>query len=171
MILFLFFIFISYIYFCITNKKKHITEKLHTLGVIECEQPRTDLYTFNGRIELGPIHRKERTSIMTIELPSENRHALPLMTENLLLRGSRVKNTDWVIGCAVYTGLFTYGFDCNFVITFFLNSFTGQNTKLSLNSRLTRNKMSSSEKFVNKFLIFFLVLLITIVTISYFLKR
>lgn len=47
----------------------------------------------------------------------------------------------------------------------------GQNTKLSLNSRLTRNKMSSSEKYVNKFLIFFLLLLIAIVTTSYFLKR
>lgn len=56
---------------------------------------------------------------------------------------------------------------------FFFNNFyfLGQNTKLSLNSRLTRNKMSSSEKFVNKFLIFFLLLLIAIVTVSYFLKR
>lgn len=123
-------------------------DKLHTLGTIECEQPRTDLYTFTGRIELGPIHRKERDSILT-EF-QEGRHTLPLMAENLLLRGSRIKNTEWAIGCAVYTG---------------------QNTKLSLNSRLTRKKICSSEKYVNKFLVFFLLILIAIVTTSYFLKR
>lgn len=77
-------------------------DKLHTLGTIECEQPRTDLYTFTGRIELGPIHRRERDSILT-EF-QEGRHTLPLMAENLLLRGSRIKNTEWAIGCAVYTG-------------------------------------------------------------------
>ncbi len=78
-------------------------DKLHTLGTIECEQPRTDLYTFNGRIELGPIHRKERDSVLT-EF-NEGRHTLPLMADNLLLRGSRIKNTEWAIGCAVYTGI------------------------------------------------------------------
>lgn len=76
---------------------------MHTLGVIECEQPRTDLYTFNGRIELGPVYRKELRN--SLEMPSDTCHVLPLMTENLLLRGSRVKNTEWAIGCAVYTGL------------------------------------------------------------------
>lgn len=118
--------------------------------MIECEQPGTDLYKFTGRVELSSIYRKEMRNSHVLEIPSETLHVLPLMTEHLLLRGSRVKNTEWAIGCAVYTG---------------------QNTKLSLNSRLTRNKMSSSEKFVNKFLIFFLVLLIAIVTVSYFLKR
>lgn len=71
------------------------------------------------------------------------------MAENLLLRGSRVKNTESVIGCAVYTG---------------------QSTKLALNSKMTKYKMSSSEKFINKFLVFFLVLLISVVTVSYFMK-
>lgn len=72
------------------------------------------------------------------------------MADNLLLRGSRIKNTEWAIGCAVYTG---------------------QSTKLSLNSRLTRNKMSSSEAYVNKYLVFFLVLLIAMVIVSYFSKN
>ncbi|KAJ6639417.1 Phospholipid-transporting ATPase IH [Pseudolycoriella hygida] len=76
-------------------------EKLHTLGTIECEQSTTDLYKFKGRIELGPIYRKERDSVITDF--NERRHALPLMAENLLLRGSRIKNTEWAIGCAVYT--------------------------------------------------------------------
>ncbi|XP_065366183.1 phospholipid-transporting ATPase IF isoform X1 [Calliphora vicina] len=109
-------------------------DKMHKLGVIECESPKTDLYSFNGKIELSGSEGK----------------VLPLTAENVLLRGSRVKNTECVIGCAVYTGM---------------------TTKLQLNSRLTRNKSASSEVYINRFLIFILVALIAIVTILYFLKR
>ncbi|XP_055585323.1 phospholipid-transporting ATPase IF isoform X2 [Uranotaenia lowii] len=123
-------------------------DKLHTLGRIECELPRTDLYTFNGRIELAEVHH--RHEITSLDGPGPEHHVLPLMAENLLLRGSRVKNTEWAIGCAVYIG---------------------QNTKLALNSKMTSNKMSSSEGYINKYLVFFLVLLIAIVTVSFFMKR
>ncbi|XP_059618975.1 phospholipid-transporting ATPase IF isoform X2 [Phlebotomus argentipes] len=124
-------------------------DRLNSLGIIECEYPITDLYSFNGRIELSEAMVSQRTSVVP-DLDVANSNVLPLMAENLLLRGSRVKNTEWVIGCAVYTG---------------------QMTKLALNSKLTKYKMSSSEKFINKFLVFFLILLISIVTVSYFLKR
>ncbi|XP_064555729.1 phospholipid-transporting ATPase IF isoform X1 [Drosophila montana] len=109
-------------------------EEMHKLGVIECESAGTDLYSFNGKIELSG---------------GEGR-VLPLSAENVLLRGSRVKNTECVIGCAIYTGM---------------------TTKLQLNSRLTRNKSASSETYVNRFLIFILIALIAIVTLLYFLKR
>ncbi|EDW00129.1 GH12697 [Drosophila grimshawi] len=109
-------------------------EEMHKLGVIECESAITDLYSFNGKIELAG---------------GEGR-VLPLSADNVLLRGSRVKNTECVIGCAIYTGM---------------------TTKLQLNSRLTRNKTASSEIYVNRFLIFVLVALIAIVTLLYFLKR
>ncbi|XP_034097618.1 phospholipid-transporting ATPase IF [Drosophila albomicans] len=109
-------------------------EEMHKLGTIECESPGTDLYSFNGKIELAG---------------GEGR-VLPLSSENVLLRGSRVKNTECVIGCAIYTGM---------------------TTKLQLNSRLTRNKTASSETYVNRFLIFILIALIAIVTLLYFLKR
>ncbi|XP_058978173.1 phospholipid-transporting ATPase IF [Musca domestica] len=109
-------------------------DQLHKLGVIECESPKTDLYSFNGKIELAGPEGK----------------VLPLTAENVLLRGSRVKNTECVIGCAVYTGM---------------------TTKLQLNSRLTRNKSASSEMYINRFLIFILIALIVIVTVLYFLKR
>ncbi|XP_053687798.1 phospholipid-transporting ATPase IF isoform X2 [Sabethes cyaneus] len=123
-------------------------DKLHTLGRIECELPKTDLYTFNGRIELAEMHcRQDVTVIDGVETEF---HVLPLMAENLLLRGSRLKNTEWAIGCAVYTG---------------------QNTKLALNSKMTSNKMSSSEGYINRYLVFFLVLLVAIVTVSFFMKR
>ncbi|XP_013098646.2 phospholipid-transporting ATPase IF isoform X1 [Stomoxys calcitrans] len=109
-------------------------DKMHKLGVIECESPKTDLYSFNGKIELS----------------GSDGRVLPLTAENVLLRGSRVKNTECVIGCAVYTGM---------------------TTKLQLNSKLTRNKTASSEVYINRFLIFILVTLIVIVTVLYFLKR
>ncbi|XP_017126559.1 phospholipid-transporting ATPase IF isoform X2 [Drosophila elegans] len=108
--------------------------EMHKLGMIECESPTTDLYSFNGKIELKG---------------GEGR-VLPLSAENVLLRGSRVKNTECVIGCAVYTGMIS---------------------KLQLNSRLTRNKNASSEIYINRFLIVILVALIAIVTLLYFLKR
>uniref|UniRef100_A0A182Q3R9 Phospholipid-transporting ATPase n=1 Tax=Anopheles farauti TaxID=69004 RepID=A0A182Q3R9_9DIPT len=114
-------------------------ERLHTIGRIDYERPHTDLYSFNGRIELADVH-----------VAGSDHSVLPLATENLLLRGSRIRNTEWAIGCAVYTG---------------------QQTKLALNSRMTTSKMSSSERYVNKYLVFFLVLLVAIVTVSYFLKR
>ncbi|XP_018795585.1 PREDICTED: probable phospholipid-transporting ATPase IF isoform X3 [Bactrocera latifrons] len=108
--------------------------QLHKLGIIECESPKTDLYSFNGKIELTG---------------GEGR-VLPISTDNVLLRGSRVKNTECVIGCAVYTGM---------------------TTKLQLNSRLTRNKSASSEIYVNRFLVVVLMLMIGIVTMLYFFKR
>ncbi|EAA06286.6 AGAP000390-PA [Anopheles gambiae str. PEST] len=114
-------------------------DRLHTIGRIEYERPHTDLYSFNGRIELADAY-----------VAAGDHSVLPLATENLLLRGSRIRNTEWAIGCAVYTG---------------------QQTKLALNSRMTTSKMSSSERYVNKYLVFFLVLLVVIVTVSYFLKR
>lgn len=77
--------------------------KLHTLGFIECEQSRTDLYTFNGRIELPSTINRISVIPTDIELQT-SLHNIPLMAENLMLRGSRVKNTEWAIACAVYTG-------------------------------------------------------------------
>lgn len=123
--------------------------KLHTLGLIECEQSHTDLYAFNGRIELPST--VNRISVIPTDLELQTGlHQIPLMAENLMLRGSRVRNTEWAIACAVYTG---------------------QNTKLALNSKITKNKMSSSEQFINKYLGFFIVLLLAVVTLSYFMKR
>lgn len=90
-----------------------------------------------------PVHSNSETG-------RDSSRALPLTSDHLLLRGSRIKNTEWAIGCAVYTG---------------------QNTKLAMNSCITRSKISSSETFINKFLVFFLVVLISMVTVSYFMKR
>ncbi|XP_049950032.1 phospholipid-transporting ATPase IF-like isoform X1 [Schistocerca serialis cubense] len=82
-----------------------------------------------------------RNSVQSIS--SVRRHSVslsaPLGPENILLRGTRLKNTDYIYGCAVYTG---------------------QETKLALNSKLTSNKFSTVERSINGFLLFFLVLLL-----------
>ncbi|XP_022246740.1 probable phospholipid-transporting ATPase IF isoform X2 [Limulus polyphemus] len=62
----------------------------------------------------------------------------PLGLLNLLLKGARLKNTAFIYGCCVYTG---------------------PETKLSLNLKLTYNKFSTVERSMNRFLIIFLVLL------------
>lgn len=82
--------------------------------------------------------------------------------QNLLIRGSRLRNTPSAYGVAVYTG---------------------QETKLALNSRLTSNKFSTIEKYdrfviefefnhfqivfrtANRYLIAYLLILIVISTI------
>ncbi|KAI5633171.1 cation transport ATPase (P-type) domain-containing protein [Phthorimaea operculella] len=94
---------------------------------IEVPHPEADLYTFYGRIEI-PGHS-----------------SLALTTDNLMLRGSRVKNTEWAIGCAVYTG---------------------EETKLALNSKYSGNKFSSCELAINGFLVCFIFLLILEMSLS-----
>ncbi|XP_035434011.2 phospholipid-transporting ATPase IF [Spodoptera frugiperda] len=94
---------------------------------IEVPNPVADLYTFYGRLEI----------------PYQD--SLVLTPDHLMLRGSRVKNTEWAIGCAVYTG---------------------EETKLALNSKYTGNKFSSSELAINKSLLWFIGLLIAEIVVS-----
>ncbi|RVE49642.1 hypothetical protein evm_005699 [Chilo suppressalis] len=95
---------------------------------IEIPNPIADLYTFYGRLNI----------------PGQD--TIVLSTDNLMLRGSRVKNTDWAIGCAIYTG---------------------EETKLALNSKYTGNKFSSCESAMNSFLLVFILLLMLMILISY----
>ena len=59
----------------------------HTNGVIECEGPNRDLYTFNGNIQLN-----------------EKPNKYPLTPMSLLLRGARLMNTEHILGIVVYSG-------------------------------------------------------------------
>ncbi|XP_043195824.1 phospholipid-transporting ATPase IF-like isoform X1 [Amphibalanus amphitrite] len=99
---------------------------------IECENPRPDLYKFIGTMKF------HNAASGTVE-------SVPLGPEHVLLRGSRLKNTADIYGCAIYTG---------------------RDTKLALNLKITSNKFSSVEKSMNKFLVFFLLLLLCEVTFA-----
>ncbi|XP_071540026.1 phospholipid-transporting ATPase IF-like [Panulirus ornatus] len=94
-------------------------------AIIECQLPHANLYDFTGRLE---VYRGN----------AEPARA-PLGTENLLLRGARLKNTTTVYGVAIYTG---------------------KDTKMALNSKMVNKKFSTVEKSMNNFLVFFLVVLL-----------
>lgn len=108
---------------------------------IVCEPSSADLYTFNGRLELRSGNDGAGSSAGD---------ALPLTIDNLLLRGVRVKSTERVVGCAIYTGM---------------------HTKLQLNSRYTGNKSASSEKYINRFMVALIVGMIVVVVVLYLIER
>jgi phospholipid-transporting ATPase len=81
---------------------------------IKCEDPNPMIYQFQGIL---------RTP----------KGAVPLSTEQFLLRGSSLKNTDWIVGIVVYTG---------------------HETKIMLNSSKSKAKMSSNEKQMNNQIIY-----------------
>lgn len=71
------------------NRSKNEIEKVCSTelvtSVIHCDLPNKRLYEFVGRIQIG----NEEFSIGP---------------ENVLLRGSKLRNTEWVLGCVIYTG-------------------------------------------------------------------
>ncbi|KAM7542982.1 hypothetical protein Aperf_G00000004967 [Anoplocephala perfoliata] len=95
-------------------------------GTIICQQPVDDFYKFYGKI--------------TVEITGTEINE-PLGPECLLLRGARLRDTDFVYGVAVYTG---------------------PDTKMSLNSKGKQTKYSQVERQLNNFLVFILGFLIFI---------
>jgi len=59
----------------------------HLAGHVRCEKPNNAIYKFEG----------------TIQIP-QRRKMISLNVDNLLLRGSRLRNTDYVLGVAIYQG-------------------------------------------------------------------
>lgn len=91
------------------------------------------------------ITRSNKSNLIT----ADEIHEIPIDITNLLPRASRLRNTSYIYGLAVYTG---------------------RDTKLAKNSHVKPNKFSSSEQQVNVFLCisFTILLLITLVsTIRY----
>ncbi|XP_068612611.1 phospholipid-transporting ATPase IH [Brachionichthys hirsutus] len=113
-------------YYAVRDTKAYSTESevdaVH--ATIECEQPQPDLYKFVGRINsyMGsePIAR-------------------PLGSENLLLRGATLKNTEYIYAVAIYTGM---------------------ETKMALNYQSKSQKRSAVEKSMNAYLLVYLCILI-----------
>ncbi|OAD56072.1 putative phospholipid-transporting ATPase IF, partial [Eufriesea mexicana] len=104
-------------------------------ATVTCQHPSSDLYSFHGKLEINKENNEIKSGHLTIN--------------NLLLRGSRLKDTDHIIGCAIYTG---------------------HDTKLSLNSKIRSNKFSTAEKSINKHIATFVVLLIVEVLESCMMK-
>ncbi|KAI9199832.1 uncharacterized protein BJ171DRAFT_462045 [Polychytrium aggregatum] len=98
---------------------------------LECEKPHTSLYSFTGTMNIPP----QRALDDSTEL---DRIAVPLTINQLLLRGCVVRNTEWIIGVVAYTG---------------------DDTKLRLNSGETPSKRSFIDKRMNAHITVNLVLL------------
>ncbi|MBN3274402.1 AT11B ATPase, partial [Polyodon spathula] len=94
------------------------------VAIIECQQPEADLYRFVGRITITQ---------------QEEEIVRPLGSENLLLRGARLKNTKQIFGVAVYTGM---------------------EAKMALNYKCKSQKRSAVEKSMNTFLLIYLGILL-----------
>uniref|UniRef100_A0A671VB25 Phospholipid-transporting ATPase n=1 Tax=Sparus aurata TaxID=8175 RepID=A0A671VB25_SPAAU len=114
-------------YYAVQDTKAYNTEQeidsIH--ATIECEQPQPDLYKFVGRINFymdsEPVAR-------------------PLGSENLLLRGATLKNTEFIYAVAIYTGM---------------------ETKMALNYQSKSQKRSAVEKSMNAYLVVYLCILIS----------
>ncbi|XP_015267253.1 PREDICTED: probable phospholipid-transporting ATPase IH, partial [Gekko japonicus] len=124
-------------YYAVQDTKSFQSEQdIDTLhATIECEQPQPDLYKFVGRINV--YHDQSEPT------------ARPLGSENLLLRGATLKNTEKIFGVAIYTGM---------------------ETKMALNYQSKSQKRSAVEKSMNVFLIVYLCILISKALINTVLK-
>ena len=81
-------------------------------GTLICQAPNDQIYKFEGTVMMETLRRK-----------------VTLSAENLLLRGSSLRNTQWVIGFIAYAG---------------------HQTKIMMNSANVRYKMSKIERQTNK---------------------
>ncbi len=91
------------------------------------EPPNTHVNNYSGKLTLPPHSADSR---------SEN---APLGAENVLLRGAVLRNTEWVVGVAC---------------------FTGADTKLVMNSVATPSKFSQVDILINRFVLLVLVIMI-----------
>ncbi|XP_042904105.1 probable phospholipid-transporting ATPase IA isoform X3 [Parasteatoda tepidariorum] len=96
-------------------------------GTLECEPPNRHLYEFTGNLRIA------------------GKQTLPLGADQLLLRGAKLRNTNWVFGVVVYTG---------------------HETKLMMNSTTAPLKRSTVDKITNNQILMLFLLLILLCLIS-----
>ncbi|ORX51857.1 phospholipid-translocating P-type ATPase [Piromyces finnis] len=141
--------------------------------VIKAENPIVNLYEFRSRMELPDQNigygngndgddddddeeeeEEEKENILSDgqslkedeEIFPNGKISIPLDISNLLLRGSVIRNTDWVIGAVIYTG---------------------EDTKVRLNSGSTPYKRSRIEKLMNPQIVFnFMILFAAALLVS-----
>lgn len=96
-------------------------------GLLKCDEPNNRIYDFEGLMVVGE-------------------HEISIGPNQILLRGSRLQNTAWILGVVVYTG---------------------RDTKIVMNSRTTRIKRSSIEKMTNRQIIYLFLLLLLVVSFCF----
>ena len=97
------------------------------VATLVSELPNASVNTFSGKITLPPPTLSEASI------------DIPLDAENILLRGAMLRNTEWVLGVAC---------------------FTGDDTKLARNSIKTPSKFSRLDELMNRTVVLILMLMI-----------
>ena len=105
-------------------------------GYCQCDPPNSNLHKLDGRVSISYNINN-----------NSNKVKFPITERQMILKGSILKNTNWIIGFVLYTGM---------------------NNKIILNSKRPRTKISIIEKKMNKYLIGIFILLIILCAISSF---
>ena len=98
-------------------------------GSTICDHPNPELYQLNGKMEV-------RFQVSDGKEDTQKIFNIPLDAKQLLLKGAKLRNTEWIIGIVVYTG---------------------HNCKIMKNSKEPRIKYSTVERLMNMMLIFILI--------------
>ncbi|GJP32690.1 hypothetical protein CLOM_g17291 [Closterium sp. NIES-68] len=130
-----------------------VAELARVRGRVECEHPNASIYTFTGKMLLrtsteGALSGRSATSSIGSEDSAENPgDAAPIFITpaNILLRGSRLRNTRWAVGMVVYTG---------------------RETKIMMNATDPPSKRSFVERRLDFVIMFELVVLVGLATLS-----
>ena len=113
------------------NKREGEVNDGRYIAALTTEPPNPSVHTFQGKLTLPPFDQ------------SGNVFDLPLDAENVLLRGAVLRNTEWALGVAF---------------------FTGTDTKLVQNSFKTPSKFSQLDRLMNKTVLAILVVMISIIS-------
>lgn len=109
---------------------------------VECDAPNKDLFYFDGVLKLTDIHTENATASTSTEAaPDAAVNATEdtsLTMDNLILRGSDSRNSEWTIAFVIYTG---------------------KQTKIAMNSSEVPLKRSFVEKTLDTMFVLVLVLL------------
>ena len=92
-------------------------------------------YENPGKAPNPELSRFAGRAVFNYGVGGENEEIYPLTPDQLIMRGSILRNTEWIYGLAVYTG---------------------SETKMVQNWKNKRQKRSISEHCMNKFLVFYI---------------
>ncbi|VDD94963.1 unnamed protein product [Enterobius vermicularis] len=126
-----------------TSYLKDVTKLQEFYCEVECEQPNKFLNQFRGTLTVAG----QKYSLVNLRVIQKLKSTKAVLygIEHILLRGARLKHTEWIYGVVLYTG---------------------HETKLLLNSSAAPIKLSSFEKSLNEKMIYMFAAFITLVIIS-----
>ena len=121
------------------NRKEIATKNIMIGGEVEISNPNPNLNEINGKVKF--ILKRDEKSSFSAEsrTTSKTKNCLYEITnKEFILKGSILRNTNWIIGIVVYTGM---------------------NNKIILNSKKPTTKISQIEKKMNYYLMYVFIFL------------